>query len=247
MNNTIQNNIYIESNWGLFIGHFDDNNLHRHYALQISISANGTIEIRDKDNKQHIYSACFINSNVLHRFSSHESSLIILINPISRIGHELYHKYQDLDISTLHEDAQILRSTLNQYLERDLTFSNLIQQIRSIIENSTFKGENPLKDDRIYKSIEYLEQNVDRIVSLEEIANHCYLSKTRFLHLFKEKTKLNFRRYQLWNRLIKSLPSLRKHSITQTAHEYGFTDSAHYSRTFKETFGFSPKFLSTPK
>ncbi|WP_409050310.1 helix-turn-helix domain-containing protein [Sphingobacterium sp. 2149] len=85
------------------------------------------------------------------------------------------------------------------------------------------------------------------MVSLKEIANICFLSETRFLHLFKEKTNLNFRRYQLWNKLIKSLPYLKEHSITDTAYQFGFTDSSHYSRTFKETFGLTPKFLSSLK
>jgi AraC-like DNA-binding protein len=72
---------------------------------------------------------------------------------------------------------------------------------------------------------------------------NCHLSPTRFLHLFKEKTNLNFRRYQLWNKVVKSLPYLIKNSITETAYTFGFSDSSHYTRTFIETFGVTPKFF----
>lgn len=91
-----------------------------------------------------------------------------------------------------------------------------------------------------------MDANFEKVLSLEEVAEKCFLSPTRFLHLFKEKTNLTFRRYQLWNKLIQSLPFLVKHSITETAHSFGFSDSSHYIRTFKETFGVTPKFL-TPK
>ncbi|NVK52191.1 MAG: AraC family transcriptional regulator [Flavobacteriaceae bacterium] len=40
-----------------------------------------------------------------------------------------------------------------------------------------------------------------------------------------------------------SLKRKRKNWITETAHTFGFSDSSHYTRTFKETFGVTPKFL----
>jgi AraC-like DNA-binding protein len=42
---------------------------------------------------------------------------------------------------------------------------------------------------------------------------------------------------------VKSLPHLTKNSITDTAYTFGFTDSSHYAKTFKETFGVNPKFM----
>lgn len=82
---------------------------------------------------------------------------------------------------------------------------------------------------------------------LPTIAEYCHLSPTRFLHLFKERTNLSFRRYQLWNKLVKSLPYLEKNSVTDTAYAFGFSDNSHYTRTFIETFGVTPKFLSLKK
>jgi AraC-like DNA-binding protein len=103
--------------------------------------------------------------------------------------------------------------------------------------------DNHLQDDRIIKAFEFIDKNFEKVLSLEEVAEYCYLSPTRFLHLFKEKTNLNFRRYQLWNKVVKSLPYLMKNSITGTAYTFGFSDSSHYTRTFIETFGVTPKFF----
>lgn len=246
---TTQNKIHIDSMWGLFIGKFDDNVLHKHYALQIGVASQGQFEIIDENNNPTFYNTCFINNSVRHQFISNEPSLIILINPISSIGHQLSYKYQHTSIISLDDNSKYLQDIFSCYVKKVLTFEELIQNIRNYFVNFNCECilENHFADDRIYKAIQYLEQNFDRIVSLQEIAGFCCLSETRFLHLFKEKTNLNFRRYQLWNKLIKSLPYLKNHSITETAHYFGFTDSSHYSRTFKETFGLSPKFLSVLK
>ncbi|MDM1071669.1 helix-turn-helix transcriptional regulator [Empedobacter brevis] len=249
MKHTIQNKVHIENSWGLFVGELNDNILHRHYALQITVTSNQEFRITDKNNKQNSYKACFINNNIEHQLNSSEISLIILINPISCIGHQFHNNYKNAKIVSLKDDFHLLSNMLDEYLQNNSDFNHLAKNINRYLTNfkCQCERENHFDDNRIYNTIAYLERNSDRVVSLKEIAAFCFLSETRFLHLFKEKTNINFRRYQLWNRLIKSLPYLKTHSITETSHQFGFTDSSHYNRTFKETFGLSPKFLSSLK
>lgn len=245
MNKKIQNKIHIERIMGVFVGQFNNNVLHKHHALQISIASTKKFQVIDENNNQNFYSMCFINTNVPHQFRNNETSLIILINPFSSIGHQLYTKYKNIQITELNNDLKQLENIFKTYLGDNSDFDTLVHNIHNYLDTlkCACEAENHFEDDRIYKAIQYLEQNFDRIVSLEEIAAICCLSETRFLHLFKEKTNLTFRRYQLWSKLIKSLPHLKNHSITETAHLYGFTDSSHYNRTFKESFGLSPRFL----
>ena len=245
MNETALHQLHIDPAWGLFVGQFEDNVLHRHYALQISVSSNESFNIRDEFGRTTSYKMCFINSNVPHQYQSQETSLIILINPLSSLGHQLYTSFRLIRIKSLEDLLSPISFLFKSYLNKEISFSEFVNRVRAYLHDFQCQCEkdNHFEDDRIYNAIQYLDKNCDRIVSLKEIASYCYLSETRFLHLFKEKTNLNFRRYQLWNKLIKSLPYLRKHSITTTAHEFGFTDSSHYSRTFKETFGLNPKLL----
>ncbi|SMG16214.1 helix-turn-helix domain-containing protein [Sphingobacterium psychroaquaticum] len=247
MNKATANKIYIGRTMGVFVGQFNDNALHKHYALQISVTAFGEFQITDENNQHLFYSTCFISSNIKHRFSSDETTLIILINPISTLGHQLAARYRDKKIVNLDHELKPLVDFLIAYLNDGNKFDILIDNLTTFLTRFKCACENHFEDDRIYSAITYLENNFDRIVSLKEIAAQSFLSETRFLQLFKEKTNLNFRRYQLWNKLVKSLPALEAHSITETAHRFGFTDSSHYSRTFKETFGLSPKFLLSLK
>lgn len=249
MSKTIQNTIHIQASWGLFIGLFDDNVLHKHYALQISIASHQKFTITDAHNIQTTFNACYINSNVPHQFKCSQTSFILLINPISSVGHQLCNSYKGTSVSGLDEKLKPLSDAFHTYLSDEISFAGFTEYIDTILTDFKCQCEleNHVEDERIYKAIQYLEKNFDRNVSLKEIAGYCFLSETRFLHLFKEKTNLNFRRYQIWNKLIKSLPFLATQSITETAHQFGFTDSSHYNRTFKETFGLTPKFLSQLK
>ena len=218
--------------------------MHKHYALQISLTSAEDINITDSNNNQRTYTRCFINSSIAHQFRSSEICLFILVNPLSNIGYQLFKKYSKKEIVNLDEDFKDLSVFFTAYLNQQFTFQDLVKQVSMNLkqfEESPEKGNS--LDDRIYDAVQYIERHIERVVPLDEIAGFCNLSQSRFLHLFKETTGLNFRRYQLWARLIKSLPYLKDHTITETAYQFGFTDSAHYSKTFKETFGLLPKFL----
>lgn len=64
------------------------------------------------------------------------------------------------------------------------------------------------------------------------------LSSSRARHLFVEQTGLPFRSYLLWLRITKAVRIMSAgSSLTEAAHEAGFADSAHFSRTFRRMFG----------
>lgn len=239
---------HFDKNYGLFVGKLTDNTYHKHYALQISVSIKSNIELSVKNESKLLGNSFFINSKVEHKLISESTQLTILINPLSPIGHQFHLQFGNTNFSALDEVlSNKLIETLNQFETSTIsfkTFCNLINQV--LVEyQCTCESENHLDDQRILNALKYMDANFEKVLSLEEVAEKCFLSPTRFLHLFKEKTNLTFRRYQLWNKLIKSLPFLVNKSITETAYTFGFSDNSHYTRTFKETFGVTPKFLTS--
>jgi AraC-like DNA-binding protein len=91
---------------------------------------------------------------------------------------------------------------------------------------------------KVQQVLAYLRQLPLKKVSIKEIAATVYLSESRIIHLFKEETGIPIRRYLLWLRLIEALKAIFKGvSFTVAAHETGFSDAAHLSRTFKQMFG----------
>jgi AraC-like DNA-binding protein len=237
---------HFDKNFGLFIGKLIENNPHKHYALQLSISVKADMFLLVEGDSETSGKAFFLNSKVEHRLISKSNQLTILINPLSSIGHQLYLKFENTEFLLLKDKLSIeLTEVLNQFECNEFTFEHLCDLVSQILiqYQCNCESENHLKDDRIIKAIKYLDDHFEKVLSLEVVSDHVHLSPTRFLHLFKEKTNLSFRRYQLWNKLVKSLPYLTNHSILDTAHAFGFSDSSHYTRTFKETFGVTPKFV----
>jgi AraC-like DNA-binding protein len=236
---------HFDKNFGLFIGQLTDNRFHKHYALQISVSTKSNLTLSVK-NETILGKAFFLNSKVEHKLTCDNNQLTILINPLSAIGHQLFLKFDNFDLLSFSDNlASELIALLYKFERKELTFENLCILVSLTLTQykCTCEQENHLQDDRIIEAIEFMDKYFEEVLSLERVAEHCHLSPTRFLHLFKEKTNLNFRRYQLWNKVVKSLPYLTKNTISDTAYTFGFSDSSHYTRTFIETFGVTPKFF----
>ncbi len=246
MNKISKNRFYFNQYFGIFLGELSDNTLHKHYAQQISISCHSPLTVILENGRKLSKNGVCINANIPHQLISKDIQLTILINPVSPIGHQfhlnLFDKNDVIDTNDLLDEISL---NLNTYLSKSITFETMCKQLEKNLNKyqCSCEGNAHLKDDRVQTLLDYFDLNFERSISLKKAADFCHLSPTRFQHLFKEKTNLSFRRYQLWNRLIKSLPFLMEHSITDTAYEFGFSDSAHYTRTFKESFGVTPKFL----
>lgn len=99
-------------------------------------------------------------------------------------------------------------------------------------------------DKRVSQGIEKLRTESENHVSVGEIAADVALSESRFSHLFSKEVGVSVRRYQLWLRLRDAIHLLANgNSLTETAHEAGFSDSSHLTRTFRQMLGIAPSAL----
>jgi AraC-like DNA-binding protein len=79
-------------------------------------------------------------------------------------------------------------------------------------------------------------------VSLGAIAASVGLSPSRFLHLFTTSVGVPLRPYVLWLRLQCGASELaRGKSVADAAHAAGFSDAAHFTRTFRRMIGATPR------
>lgn len=235
----MKNQIHIDKDFGWFIGGFDNNQEHRHYALQLSIPLDGRITISSSQKTIKSDKPVLIKSNVLHQVSSENQHFLLLVNPASTIGH-YWNQLSNSEIKEIsNEPTTKLRDLImghDQNISLISDLNSIISKYDCFCSSAIHKG-----DERINSALLYLTTNSEKIVPLEEIANHCNLSSSRFLHLFKEQTGITYRRAQLWNKLMQGITHFGKMPLTEIAHYNGFSDSAHFSRTFKENFGFSPR------
>jgi AraC-like DNA-binding protein len=100
-------------------------------------------------------------------------------------------------------------------------------------------------DTRVAHAVKILREHPVTRRSLGELAKAVGLSQSRMRHLFSEELGMSFRGYVLWLRIYDALSALGNGaSLTDAALSAGFSDAAHFSRTFRRVFGLAPSQLS---
>lgn len=96
--------------------------------------------------------------------------------------------------------------------------------------------------DIIAPALAYLNENYNKEISLDSLAEITGYSKSRFSHLFSEVTGTTAKKYQNELRLKTSCEMLTstKYTIGEISEICGFSDPLYYSRIFKKKYGVSP-------
>jgi AraC-like DNA-binding protein len=171
----------------------------------------------------------------------------LFIEPESAEGHALARRFGDTSIRSIASpEAQALSMDLTTALQQPHAGSTMVDVGKQIVARlaGLDSSVRPPLDPRIAASIEYLRGSIRNGTSLKEAAAVARLSTSRYRHLFVEQTGTSFRAYALWLRLNVAVQSATEgHSWTTCAHEAGFADSSHLTRTFKRMFGINPASL----
>jgi AraC-like DNA-binding protein len=103
-------------------------------------------------------------------------------------------------------------------------------------------------DQRIIDIIDNIKSNIDDNLTIESLAQSVNLSVPRLIQLFKQQTGVPIRRFRLWHRLfVTSVRMAEGKTLTEAAMAAGFSDSAHFTHTFRSMLGMKPSvILSQP-
>jgi len=121
----------------------------------------------------------------------------------------------------------------------------IIRDITEVTENNQ-KGcnfESYNKSYAVKKIINYLNENYENKISLDQIAHNMYLSPVYISKIFKEETGESPINYLIKIRLEKArdiLMTSDSGSIKNIANSVGYDDVYHFSKLFKKYYGISP-------
>ena len=201
--------------------------------LQCAISENNISEARELLNE--IVGNIFFSGNF--DLSSIKTRCVELIVLISR--------------STIDAGADVslvLDSNTNyiQQMEQFTSIEELSVWLTGILHrfiNISFDLLQARHSDIIYKTMEYIKSNYTQKLTLDEISNHIYLSRSYLSSVFKKETGGNLTTYINHIRIEKSKKLLldRSVSLADIAGLCGFDDQSYFSKVFKKDVGVSPK------
>lgn len=99
-------------------------------------------------------------------------------------------------------------------------------------------------------TLDYLRKNIDKPLTLQQMADHAQLSKSHFARLFKEQTDYSPVDYFIRLKLQRACMqlALTRQPIRQISLAVGYTDPYYFSRLFKKIIGKSPsQFRADPQ
>lgn len=138
---------------------------------------------------------------------------------------------------------------VTQQSDKTLAVSISEQFMCDRMRGSYDKQRIPLKlliganQPKLTEAVELMESNLEELVSLDELASLVGISRRQLERLFKKYLGCVPRRYYLDLRLKKARQLLLQtpSSISEVAIACGFVSASHFSKSYREMFGLSPR------
>ena len=218
---------------------FGDAGLHSHHAIQITFCLQGTLKLANA--RERVSGPIIaVAADAVHRIEAEGLLAFVFVEPESRLGRDLTERFfRDGELVAVDEpDLNSLVEPLRSTFDAARDVSTLLDVGRAVAGRLAPGTAATMPDPRVQRIMDYAAAHLDEPLSLTGAAHGVYLSPSRLRHLFVEQTGLAFRTYLLWLRLVRAVQLYSEgRSLTEAAHGAGFSDSAHFSRVFRRTFG----------
>ena len=226
---------------------------HSHQAIQIAFGYAGPLCFRDGDEGEWTrYPLAIIPSRQPHSMDATQSTynVVLFVEPETRAGRTLTELYLGDGVASI-DDARVRQASADLFdvwLSRAGDEAVIAAAQRVIAALTGAAPPSATTDERILGAVTYINDNLSGTITLDAVAHHVFLSPGRFRHLFVEQTGMGLRPYMLWRRFLRAWEVLASgESVSTAAHRAGFADSAHFTRTSRNTFGFPPSVLQVGK
>lgn len=219
----------------LYLGRGGSAAAHAHHAVQLVWAREGSVELTTGHGVV-TTDAALIPAQSRHAFRAGGAPLVMLL--VERHGVAGL----ALDERARRHIDPSLGAELAALGAPDVTWgvTELSAWVRGALDALT-AGGSPLPRPSLQVRRVLASVEAGDVADLEAAAALAGLSPTRLTHRFTAEVGLPFRRFVLWSRLKRVVVAVRGGAdLTRAAVEAGFSDAAHFSRTFRDTVGLAP-------
>lgn len=228
----------LDEDWLVYVGPIAATAQHAHHATQIIVSTDGPeLRLRVADRVVRA-PTIVVGPNVAHAIESDATcSIIVFTRPESHLSDALRERVLDPAPFA----ARSFRAASTIEIPTRESAVALVDRI-----TSQLVGPHPFvrrdRPDVVTRALAILpDALIHGSVALDAIARECGVSASRFRHLFMASTGSSWRAFVRWERLVRATASASTGaSLTAAAHDAGFADAAHFTRTFRAMFGLTP-------
>ncbi|MDO5519335.1 MAG: AraC family transcriptional regulator [bacterium] len=161
----------------------------------------------------------------------------------------VYHLTKDQQSSflNLYRDIRLSLTNKEKGYKTGITL-NVLSWLYKIMHQLSIEEriEPPISESNkvknVYKVCDYLSQNCEQNISLDELAAHFYLSKYYLCRIFKEITNYTIKEYVNIHRILKAKNLLENTSlsISDISYQLGFDSLTYFEKIFKTHMNMSP-------
>lgn len=211
-------------------------------------------------NVPHIW----LSDKVFYEQDSHLESKVIVTYFNPKIFQQFFEKVKEFSVITemiceASKGIKIMGKTKDVIAEKLIDLSSKtgfekvdgllqIMHLISISADISFIDDNriiepeSLYPDRLIEVIKYTQKNLDRPISLKQVADIACMTEQSFCRFFKNRTKKSFTQYlcDLRIDLARTLLMETDKSITDIAYQCGFNSSSHFCKVFKDHIAETP-------
>jgi len=215
--------------------------LHRHHCVQLVLALDGTLRFRHGPHPRWTRcGAVLVKPDAWHEVNAQGAHVLIaFVDAESDLGAALSER-------TASDVAPVGSATVAEWRAQlgepaALTAARVEPWVtRTLLSDR----RSPSIDHRVKRVLRDLPNRLAEAeaVSLDAVAASVRLSPSRFLHLFTTSVGVPLRPYVLWLRLQCGAREMAGgRSVAEAAHAAGFSDAAHFSRTFRRMLGATPR------
>lgn len=141
-------------------------------------------------------------------------------------------------------EAERIFDELNEYEGSDYFEENVIAccvKLLIMISKHSVEHIAPVVG-AVNRAIDYINSNIFKDITIDEICTAIHISKYHFCRRFKESTGMTAMNYILKTRIVlaKNLLLSEKISVTDVSTRCGFSSVSYFCRVFKDETGISP-------
>lgn len=224
----------------LYVGALPATGSHCHAAPVLLVGLSGRFALHWGAGQVHTCRSALVAAGVEHVFDPcGETVALVYLEPDSNEARSLRGPFQRLGGVALDVAVPVgARATMERYL-RNFDLPALLRCMDL--------DEGPPLDMRVARSLHALRHPQPQRVARAELAAGVQLSASRFNHLFRAEMGVSLRSYRVWSQVRLAMAALAvSPRLTDAALHGEFSDSAHFSRMFRQTFGMTPSSVLKP-
>jgi AraC-like DNA-binding protein len=233
------NTLILGSHQALYIGELPGTGWHRHACPVLLLGLSGRFTVHLPHGRSHSCHSALIDTGTEHVFDPcGERVALMYFEPDSTEARRLRGHFS-MQGPVIWDPAikPGSRCSYDRYLDT-FDLQSLLRDRRADIA--------PL-DERVVRSLQHLRSVHEAPLARNGMAAEAQLSASRFNHLFRAETGVSFRSYRVWSQVRSAMMGLGPDlNLTHAALHGAFTDSSHFSRMFRQTFGMTPSSVLKP-